>query len=139
MYTGHAAMHTFPLEEIVRKADTIVLGTVISQESAWNVDYTAIYTTVTLAVERVLTGTPEEVVTLQVTGGDVGGMGMRTSNDAVFREGERVIVCLDTSAVPYTVVGLQQGKFTVQANMVTRADQSWSLDDFIAAVRTATR
>jgi hypothetical protein len=132
-------MRTLSVEDLVWKADTIVLGTVIQQESAWNVHHTAIYTTVTLAVERVLTGIARETVTFQVAGGIVGSMGMRTSNDAVFREGERVIVCLDTSAVPYTVVGLQQGKFTVQANMVTRADQSWSLDDFIAAVRTATR
>jgi hypothetical protein len=137
--TGHATMRRLSLEDLVWKADTIVLGTVIRQESAWDVDRTAIYTTVTLAVERVLTGIPREVVTLQVTGGSVGGMGMRTSNDAVFREGERVIVCLDTSAVPPTVVGLQQGKFTVQDDRVTRADKTWSLDEFIAAVRTAAR
>ena len=137
--TGHAAMRTLPIKDLVRMVDMIVLGTVIRQESAWDVDHTAIYTTVTLAVERVLTGISRETVTLQVAGGIVGGMGMRTSNDAVFREGERVIVCLDTSAVPHTVVGLQQGKFTVKDNRVTRADQTWSLDDFIAAVRTATR
>jgi hypothetical protein len=132
-------MPTLPLEDLVRKADTIVLGIVIRQESAWNVNHTAIYTTVTLAVERVLAGISRETVTLQVAGGIVGGMGMRTSNDAVFREGERVIVCLDTSAVPHTVVGLQQGKFTVTDNRVIRADKTWSLDNFIAAVRTATR
>lgn len=137
--TGHAAMPTLPLEDLVRKADTIVLGIVIRQESAWNVHHTAIYTTVTLAVERVLAGISRETVTLQVAGGIVGGMGMRTSNDAVFREGERVIVCLDTSAVPPTVVGLQQGKFMITDNMVTGAEKTWSLDDFIAAVRTATR
>ena len=81
--------------------------------------HTAIYTDVTLAVERVLTGPSGEVVTLQVAGGMVGGMGMRTSNDATFREGERVIVFLDTSAVPSTMVGMQQGKFVVKDNMVT--------------------
>jgi hypothetical protein len=137
--TGHAVMRKFPVEELVRKADTIVLGTVIQQESAWDVDHTAIYTTVTLAVERVLAGIAKEVVTLQVAGGSVGGVGMRTSNDAVFRQGERVIVCLDTSAVPHTVVGLQQGKFTVNDDKVIRADKTWSLDEFIAAVRTAAR
>jgi len=66
-------------------------------------------------------------------------MGMRTSTDAVFQEGERVIVFLDTSPVPSTVVGMQQGKFEVKDNMVTRADETWSLDAFIAAVRTAAR
>ena len=132
-------MRKLPMEDLARKADTIVLGTVTQQESAWDAQHTAIYTDVTLAVERVLAGTPAEVVTLQVAGGSVGGMGMRTSNDAVFREGERVIVFLDTSAVPSTVVGMQQGKFAVKDNMVTRADETWSLDEFIAAVRAAAR
>ena len=85
--TGHAAMRKIPIKDLVRKADTIVLGTVIRQESAWDAHHTAIYTDVTLAVERVLAGTPGEMVTLRVAGGRVGGMGMRTSNDAVFREG----------------------------------------------------
>ena len=78
--TGHAAMRKLSMEDLVRKADTIVLGTVIQQESAWDAQHTAIYTDVTLAVERVLAGTSEEVVTLRVAGGSVGGMGMRTSN-----------------------------------------------------------
>ena len=57
--TGHAAMRALSMEELVRKADTIVLGTVIQQESAWDAQHTAIYTDVTLAVEHVLTG-PQE-------------------------------------------------------------------------------
>ena len=60
----------------------------------------------------------QEMVTLRVAGGRVGAWAcvrrmMRVSG------GERVIVFLDTSAVPSTVVGMQQGKFTVQDNMVT--------------------
>ena len=78
-------------------------------------------------------------MTLRVTGGMVGGMGMRTSNDATFREGERVIVFLNTSAVPSTMVGMQQGKFEVKDNMVTGAGATWSLVEFIAAVRAAAR
>jgi hypothetical protein len=127
------------ITDLVRKADTIVLGTVTQQVSAWDAQYTAIHTDVTLAVEHVLTGHPGEAVTLRVAGGRVKGMGMGTSNDATFRVGERVIVCLDTNAVPNTVVGMQQGKFTVEGNMVTRADETWSLPEFIAAVHTAVR
>ena len=137
--TGQAAMRYLSLEELARKADTIVLGTVIHQESAWDAEHTAIYTKVTLAVERVLVGSPMQTVTLQVAGGAVGGVGMRTSNDAVFREGERVIVCLDTSAVPGSLVGLQQGKFLVQDDTVSRADETWRLDAFSAAVRAVAR
>ena len=137
--TGQAVMRKLSMAELVRKADTIVLGTVIEKESAWDVDHIAIYTDVTLAVERVLVGKTAEVVTLRVAGGVVGNLGMHTSNDAKFKDGEQVIVLLDTSAVPSTVVGLQQGKFTVRNNMVTGAGETYSLDEFIAAVRTAAR
>jgi hypothetical protein len=137
--TGHATMRQLSLEELARKADTVILGTVMRQESAWDAQHTAIHTDVTLAVERVLAGAPTEVVTLRVLGGSVGDMGMRTSNDAVFREGERVIVFLDTSAAPRTVVGMQQGKFTVKGSTVTRAGETWSLDEFSAAVHAAAR
>ena len=137
--TGHAAMRKLPIEELARKADTIVLGTVIKQQSAWDAQRTAIYTDVTLEVKRVLAGTPGKEVTLRVAGGSVEGIGMRTSNDALFKADEQVIVFLDTSAVPSTVVGMQQGKFTVKDDMVTRADELWNLDTFIAAVRAVAR
>jgi hypothetical protein len=136
---GHAAMRKISLADLVGKADTIVLGTVTQQVSAWDARYTAIYTDVTLAVELVLTGHQGGVVTFRVPGGVVKGMGMGTSNDATFRVGERVIVCLDTNAVPNTVVGMQQGKFTVEDNRVIRANEIWSLPEFIAAVHTAAR
>ena len=137
--TGHAAMRKLSMEDLARKADTIVLGTVTKQESAWDDHHTAIYTIVTLEVERVLVGREVQVVTLQVAGGSVGSMGMRTSNDAVFWDGERAIVFLDTSAVPSTVVGMQQGKFTVKDNTVTGIGETWGLEDFITAVRAAAR
>ena len=136
---GHAAMRKISIADLVRKADTIVLGTVTQQASAWDDQHTAIHTDVTVEVEQVLTGLPGEVVTLRVLGGVVGSMGMGTSNDATFQVGERVIVCLDTNTVPSTVVGMQQGKFTVEDNMVIRADETWSLNEFIAAVHTAAR
>ena len=50
--TSYAAMRKLPLEDLARKADTIVLGTVTQQVSTWNAQYTAIYTDVTLEVER---------------------------------------------------------------------------------------
>src|SRR5262245_7062053 len=136
---SHAAMLNISIEELARKADMIVLGTITQQTIARDDQHTAIYTDVTLAVEQGLTGLPGEVVILRVPGGIVGSMGMGTSNDATFRVGERVIVCLDTHAVPSTVVGMQQGKFTVEDNTVIRADETWSLNEFIAAVHTAAR
>ena len=126
------------VEDLARKADTIVLGTVTQQQSAWDAQYTAISTAITLTVEQVLAGTPGDTVTFQVAGGIVGGMGMRTSNDPVFQDGERVIVFLDTRAVPSSVVGMQQGKFTVKDDQVTRGEETMNLEEFIALVHSVT-
>jgi hypothetical protein len=132
-------MRKLNLEEIARQADTIVLGTVTHQESAWDAHHTAIHTDVTVAVERAIVGSPGKEVTFRIAGGIVGSMGMRTSVDPVLREGERLVVFLDTLAVPASVVGLQQGTCPVQDNLVTVAGETWPLDDFMAAIRAAMR
>jgi len=137
--TGHTAMLALDLETIVRQADTIVLGTVTRQESAWDARHTAIHTDVTVAVERAIVGAPGDEVTFRIAGGVVGGMGMRTSNDPVFRDGERVIVCLDTASVPVRLVGMQQGAFFVRDNTVTSAGETVRLEDFMASIRTVVR
>ena len=136
-HPGHAAMLKMSVEDLSRRADTIVVGTVTQQQSAWDAQHTAIHTDVTVAVERVLAGTPGAIVTLQVAGGVVGSMGMRTSNDAVFQDGEQVIVFLDTTTIPNSVVGMQQGKFTIKDNLVIQADETVSLEEFIVTVRSA--
>lgn len=136
---GDAAMIQIPLEDLARKADTIVVGTVTRQESAWDSHHTAIYTDITVTAERVIVGAPGAEVTFRIAGGIVGGMGMSTSNDPVFQDGERVIVFLDTTAMPGSVVGMQQGKFTVRDNTVTSAGQTVALEDFLDAIRAAAR
>jgi hypothetical protein len=135
-HPGRATMLKMSVEDLTRQADTIVVGTVTQQQSAWDARHTAIHTDVTVAVERVLAGKPGDTVTLRVAGGVVGRMGMHTSNDAAFQNGERVLVFLDTTTVPSSVVGMQQGKFTVKADLVTQADQTVRLEEFIATVRS---
>src|SRR6266581_353373 len=57
-HPGYATMLKMSVEDLARQADTIVVGTVTRQESAWDTQHTAIYTDVTVAVERMLAGTP---------------------------------------------------------------------------------
>lgn len=136
---GHAAMLKMSLEHLAKTADTVVYGTVVRQVSAWDAHHTAIHTDVTVAVKQAIVGTPEPEVTFRVMGGMVGGMGMRTSVDATFHDGEVVIVFLDMLEAPGSVVGMHQGKITVQENMVRSDGQLMSVDDFIASIRTAVR
>lgn len=134
---GGARMIKLSLAELAAKADTIVLGTVVSRASSWNSDGTAIHTDVTVSVEEVIRGAAESHVTFRVAGGIVGGIGMRTSNDPVFHDGEQVIVFLNTREIPPSLVGLYQGKVAVQQGIVKRNGQSMSVTDFINAVRDA--
>ncbi len=136
---GGAAMVKLRLEQLAAEADTIVLGTVTSQVSAWNAQHTAIYTDVTVAVEEVVKGTPGAEVTFRVAGGIVGDIGMRTSNDPVFQEGERVILFLNTREVPARVVGLHQGKYPVRDGAVKWDGQVVAVGDFLDAIRAASR
>lgn len=136
---GYTVMRPMDITELARQADTIVLGTVTHQESAWDAQHTSIHTDVTVAVERAIVGTPGSEVTFRVRGGVIDGMGMRTSNDPVFRDGERVLLFLDTTSEPARVVGLEQGKVTVQDNTVLNAGELLPLDDVIAAIHAAVR
>lgn len=136
---GRTVMIKLSLEQLATEADTIALGTVMRQASAWNAQYTAIYTDVTVTVEEVIKGSPVEEVTFRIAGGIVGEIGLRTSNDPVFQDGERVIVFLGTQGVPARVVGLHQGKYTVRDGTVMRDGQTITVADFINAIRAASR
>ena len=130
-----ASMVKLSLEQLTKRADTIVLGTVSSQTSAWNVQHTAIYTSVTVQVETVVKGSPGRDVTFQIAGGSVDDITMRTSNDPVFQNGERVVVFFNTASAPATVVGLHQGKYSVKSGTVTRDGRTLAIDDFLSAIR----
>ena len=136
---GRTAMIKLSLEQLATEANIIVLGTITSQTSAWDAQHTAIYTDVTVAVEEVIKGSPGRKVTFRIAGGIVGEIGMRTSNDPVFQDGERMIVFLNTQSVPTRVVGLHQGKYTVRDGVVRRNGQTITVADFIKAIRALSR
>lgn len=132
---GKTAMVKKSVEQLAVEADTIVLGTVSDQVSAWNAEHTAIYTDVTVAVEEVIKGSPGGQVTFRIAGGVVGDIGMRTSNDPEFQNGERVLVFLNTAEVLASLVGLQQGKYTVEEGSVTKGGRAVAVADFVQSIR----
>jgi len=132
-----AAMIKMSMEQLTTEADTIVKGAVINQESAWNDKHTEIYTDVTVEVEEVIKGSPGGEVIFRCAGGIVGDIGMRTSIDPVFQDGERVIIFLSTEDTPSKVVGLSQGKYTVSNDEVTSDGQSLLVSEFIESIIAA--
>jgi hypothetical protein len=130
-----ASMIKISLEQLTTRADTIVVGTVTNQVSTWNSQRTAIHTNVTVGVETVVKGPARQEVSFQIAGGTVGGTTMRTSNDPVFQNGERVIVFLNTAATPASIVGLHQGKYSIKNETVIRDGQTFTIDDFLNVLR----
>jgi hypothetical protein len=136
---GTTAMIRLSLPQLIQGAETIVLGTVTRQVSAWNATHTAIYTDVVLEVEEAMKGAVGPEVTFRIAGGEVGDIGMRTSTHPTFRIGERVIVFLHSEGSTAQLFGLQQGKFTVSDGTVTQDGQVVPIPAFKAAIRAASR
>jgi predicted methyltransferase MtxX (methanogen marker protein 4) len=99
------------LPRLAREADVVARGTVAELQSSWDRTESAIYTDVTLAVDQVVAArdgmngnanfrvdgqTGRGQLVFRIGGGEVGDVGMRTSNDPVLQEGERIIVFLAT-------------------------------------------
>lgn len=132
---GESAMVKRSLEQLSQEADTIVVGTITRQVSTWNDQHTAIRTDVTVTVEEHIKGWRAVELTFRVAGGTVGGVGMRTSNDPAFRDGDRVILFLHTAGIPATLVGRSQGAYVVHDEKVIRDGHRVAARDFVLAIR----
>jgi len=97
------------------RAERVVLGTVESQVSRWTNDHDAIYTDVTIVVERAYKGAakPGERIVVRREGGVVDGLGMRVYGAASFVVGEEVVVFTETRGNAAWTVGMTQGKLHV--------------------------
>jgi len=124
-----------PLEELINGADSVVVGTVVEQNSYWNDEHTGIYTSVVLSVEEMLKGTAsQDRITVTLSGGEVDGMWERVSEMASFDQGERAVVFLkklSKEQLPkvkdsnlqlpeeqFEVYGGFRGKFTITGDKV---------------------
>ena len=100
---------------LTARAERVVLGTVESSVSRWTSDHDAIYTDVTIVVERAYKGAvkPGERIVVRREGGVVDGMGMRVYGAANFVVGEEVVVFTETRGNASWTVGMTQGKLHV--------------------------
>lgn len=105
------------LEELIAKADRIILGRVLFSESFLRSDR-QIGTWHRIEVEREIRGrAPDErEVIVETLGGQIGDIGMRVEGEATFQVGERVLVFVRGGG-PYTAfrpVGMGQGVMRVR-------------------------
>ncbi len=132
---AQAWMLKLPLEVLSAGADSIIIGTVVEQNSYWNTGHSDIYTSVVISVEESLKGVAgRDKITLIIPGGKVGDTTQWVEDTAAFNPGERVVVFLaqlDQAELPdmlaagqqpdtpkYGVFGHYQGKFSILQDSV---------------------
>jgi hypothetical protein len=109
------AMISADVDELTRRSDAVVRGTVQRAESRWSADGRRILTDVEISVAEALKGSPGKRVIVQQPGGVVGDIGQKVSGQASFQVGEEVVVFLGRHGDQrYQVTGMAQGKFRVE-------------------------
>ncbi len=116
-----ALMREVPLGECASQAAAVVVARVDALQSHWTDDGTTIVTDVSFTVLDGWRGTlaPQAPLTLTVTGGEVGDIGVRSEHQPQFRRGETVVLFLEeTAGARYAVYGLEQGVCRVERDIV---------------------
>jgi len=104
-------MRAMDLPELTASADQIVVGDVLSTESAWDSGHRNIYSTIEISVQESWKGaTPGDGrIRIRQLGGTVGDIEMTVHGMARFAPGERALLFLHQARV----VGMGQGKRAV--------------------------
>ena len=132
---GYPQIEKFSKEELVNKANSIVIGTITHIESQWNPEKTRIYTYVIVAVESNIKGINDHSITIKIPGGKVGEIFEEVSDVPEFHLGEKTLLFLQSGDCP--IVGGYQGKFTIRENKI--AGLNISLYEFVNEIRTSLR
>lgn len=124
-----ASLRTVSDDVLARLSAGAVEGQVVASTAQWDADAGAIYTLVTIAVDRSwgLDG-PPPVVVLKQLGGVVGATALVVGGQASFEIGETVLVFLDVRPRDLTlsVAGLEQGKWTSSPGATRTRAARWS-------------
>ena len=126
---GAPSMEKIAFADLVSGADRIVVGEVVSAESAWNAERTSIFTTVRLRVTESAKGSRPAEVLLRVEGGQVGDIAQSVSGGLSFARGDQVVLFLKAQSV----LGGLQGVYPVQGGNVGEQ----TLASFLQQVRAA--
>ena len=108
------SMYPFSLDELIYVADHIVVAEVVDTEARFSDDGRVILTFVELAVHEQLKGdTGEQTLTVWVLGGQVGDWAMPVAGAPMLDPGEQVLLFLEDLDLGPTVLGWNQGKFSL--------------------------
>ena len=122
-------MERLNLDEMVRKAHKIVVGRVRNSRTYWSGDGKLILTTTTMEVEEAVKGPVSRTLELTTIGGQIGDVILHVAGMPSFVNGESAVVFVEESGAFSTVVGLDQGKFTVTNGEVSNTVSDLAFPD----------
>lgn len=117
------------LEDLVKKAHTIVAGKVSNARTYWTADKKLILTNYTIEVDENIKGQASRTVEVTTVGGKIGDLELHVSGMPSFQKGENAVVFIEQSGAYQVVVGLEQGKFTVTNGEVANTTGDLSFPD----------
>lgn len=145
-----AVMVGLSTEELTKGSEAVIIGQVEGVESFWSGDGSTIFTRATVVLENAVTGEVlKERLIVEYEGGEVGDMGLKISDTAPLKKGERVVLFLksgkskkysednrqrvsdgngenirvEKTAEDYhvfNIVGLAQGKYTINKDGIAQ-------------------
>jgi len=108
-----AVMVRMTLDDLVREADLIVRGTVLSSKSFREEKTGKVMTTHQVRVDEALKGKATGQVAVVTLGGELETIGQIVPGEARLDLDEEVVLCLRAGVLGYSVVAMSQGKFRV--------------------------
>ena len=117
------------LDDLVRKAGSVVVGKVGASRTYWSADRKIILTTYTIEVEENLKGRGARSIELTTVGGTIGNVELHVSGMPAFEKDEKAVIFVENTGAFKTVVGLGQGKFTVMNDEVSNNVQGLAFPD----------
>ena len=108
-------------DDLVAKAQSIVEGSVVTAQTFRSSDGKLILTNYTIQVEESLKGPNKKTIILTTIGGRIGNTVLHVSGMPVFQTGEKTVVFLEQAGAYTTIVGLNQGKFSVSNGQVSNS------------------
>ncbi len=117
------------LDDLVTKASTIVEADIVASRTYRTPDGKLILTSYTAAVQENLKGSAVSSITVTTVGGRIGNTVLHVSGMPVFQPGDKAILFLEKSGAYSTVVGLNQGKFSISNGEVANDITGLSFPD----------
>jgi len=120
-----ALMIGLSTEDLTRSSDVVLQGEVVDVAAYWSEDG-KIMTRATVRKDIAVRGSiTEERVVVEYEGGEIGDIGMKVSDVATLRKGEKVLLFLKSSKnrkneAVHSIVGKAQGKYTVGEDGIAR-------------------